>query len=1054
MKSNNSNQTHLFGWLRITVQIASLLCWLCVVLVWEGRAQNWNFETGDLRGWSRTGNAFDHQPTLGDNVAARSGVRSGHEGNNWVGTYENRHTSADMAGQVQGDEPTGTLVSSEFEITSPELSFLIGGGNDINLLRVELLVRIRPGEPLPPEILGLLGVGQRINLSGVEYFVGIWATGRNSESMRREIWNLEVYLGRRARIRIKDASTRSWGHINADDFRFNTISQPTVIHVSDEMRANVKDAEVYVNGGRVGLTDISGNLTLSTLSTADNLIARKLVFEKPSHRANHATGSTQNWSYRVYNTSAPVNNDGTVTSLPVTDPAVVQELQLNRQNSIIGLHLVASVEWDAAPTELMAIRDDKINPASQFLYNATDGQFFIEQVELVDDATFWDDADYRIYANWSLRENGTFNEFNARCFLCPSHWMSMQRNSAANTFVHEFGHYGFDVNDEYADGSMPGTLDPNVHCTSNVDAANCLNGTDSTVVDFGTYQAKSSCIMWVQNCTAKLCSNRSDNPHARGTRQGDRSCWSKIAEKFRDSERERSFFTRWALQTPDTRGAVVGTLPNLISGWAPRVAIDNRSRANLCQPFDVTVNDSSGRLAGGIQVWNRTFYDQNILQGMTTGDDPATPADEGGRMTVVGLHVGDQLSAGGPPFVIDNCSRASLDGPRDHVSPNRIQLASLDPIPLGSVTASTLAGFDPFSILQGKTVREVKLASQPFPLLIAFEPTELAGQARVRVRADAELKDAPQVEFSLTGTTSVQRVAVSFDQRSRAYMGIVNNLPVATQGTILATAVDTTNRIATRLIGVSISQLTPNAAGDIVSADGQLSVTIPVGALLGDSRVGIGLSLVPPPVFGEGTEIVSGPFNIAASTGMSLATAATLRFQLPPQSGKRSGAAMFYPESFEVLHYDIASGRWQKVGGTLLPAVAIVALPITELGGYLLTARRLGAPASPKKFQVTGLWLSASPAKYEGACPATISFSGEVEADGPGMVQYSFVRSDGATGPVRTLVFKAAGKQPVNSTWSLGSTSLPSYSGWQTVKIISPMQMESKAATFAIQCSK
>jgi hypothetical protein len=46
----------------------------------------WDFETGDLRGWSKTGDAFNSQPTYGDNPTARHrGQPSQHQGNYWIG---------------------------------------------------------------------------------------------------------------------------------------------------------------------------------------------------------------------------------------------------------------------------------------------------------------------------------------------------------------------------------------------------------------------------------------------------------------------------------------------------------------------------------------------------------------------------------------------------------------------------------------------------------------------------------------------------------------------------------------------------------------------------------------------------------------------------------------------------------------------------------------------------------------------------------------------------------------------------------------------------------
>jgi hypothetical protein len=1042
-----------------TMRITLLLWLLCMILGFEAQAQNWSFETGDLRNWTPIGTAFSNQPTLGDNVAARtSGTRVGQVGNYWIGTYENRHTSADPAGQVQGDGPTGQLISSEFDIANtetPQLSFLIGGGNDFNRLRVELLVRIRPGEPLPPAIVGILGIGERVRLRDGEYFVGVHSTGRNRESMRREVWELGTYRGRRARIRIKDDSTRSWGHINVDDFQFTgSSSAPTRIHVTNHLGANVEGAEIYVNGGNVGVTDASGNLSLGPLTTADDIIARKRVFEHRSHRANHSAGSSQNWNYRVYNTSAQVNNDGTITSHPVTNPAVTQELQLSLNNTTIGLHLVASVEWDATPGELFDIRDNKIIPASEFLYNATDGQFFIEQVELVDDAALWDDADYRIYTNWSLRANADGDRFNGGCFLCGNGWMDMSRTNDALVYIHEFGHYGFDLRDEYADGSGGG-LDPNVNCTGNVDASNCMAGTDSTIVDFGTFQPKASCIMWVQNCTSKLCSHRPENPHAARTRQGGTSCWTRIADKFRDIERERSFFVRWALQTPDTRRAIVGTLPTLLSGWRPRVTIDNRLRASLCQPFEVRVTSNfDGQLAGNAEVWNRTFYDQNILEGKTTVDDTNTPENEAGRITVTGVHVGDRISSGGEPFVVRDCTRVSLDGRPSDAPFNGLQLASLRPVSLGAEPMISMEAFDPFVFMQQKDVRELKVTPAAFEFQISFEPTAVAGQALIRARAGAELKSAPQIEFSLVGSTKIQMVEMRFDSATRTYVGVVNQLPFDTQATVQAIAIDKASRSVTRNVSVSFSPVVPNVETDLFSADGQLSLTIPVGALPGGTRVGIGSNAFPTPSISEGAEILSGPFNVIASTGRRLNKPAILRFQLPPQAGKRSATSMFDPKSFEVLHYNPETERWEKAGGTLLEAVAIVTLPISELGAYVLTARRLTAPTTTQKFKVTGISLLASPSKYQGSCPAIINFNGVIETNGQGTVQYTFVRNDGATSPVQTLIFKSAGKLPVSNTWTIGGTSLPSYSGWQAVKVLLPTAMESDKAEFAIQCSK
>lgn len=162
-----------------------------------------DFEEGNLRGWTKTGNAFDHQPTLGDNPTARHrGQPSNHQGRYWIGTYEKyQGKHGQKPGDIQGDRQTGTLTSSPFKIPSGTLSFLIGGGSSFET-RVELLIQY------PVE-------------GNVRVF---YATGQNTETMHGVTWELAQYTGKTGQIRIVDASSGGWGHINADDFRFDTAA--------------------------------------------------------------------------------------------------------------------------------------------------------------------------------------------------------------------------------------------------------------------------------------------------------------------------------------------------------------------------------------------------------------------------------------------------------------------------------------------------------------------------------------------------------------------------------------------------------------------------------------------------------------------------------------------------------------------------------------------------------------------------------------------------------------------------------------------------------------
>ncbi len=171
-----------------------------------------DFEGGDLRGWTKTGDAFDFQPTLGDNPTARKrGQPSGHQGRYWIGTYEKyQGRRGQTPGDIQGDGPTGTLTSAPFTIPKGTLSFLIGGGSSAET-RVELIIAGGPAG-LRRSRLSPAGPGKSV----------LSASGRNSETMRRETWNLDPFAGKTGMIRIVDESSAAWGHINVDDFRFSS----------------------------------------------------------------------------------------------------------------------------------------------------------------------------------------------------------------------------------------------------------------------------------------------------------------------------------------------------------------------------------------------------------------------------------------------------------------------------------------------------------------------------------------------------------------------------------------------------------------------------------------------------------------------------------------------------------------------------------------------------------------------------------------------------------------------------------------------------------------
>jgi putative membrane-bound dehydrogenase-like protein len=152
----------------------------------DGHTLNLDFETGTLKDWTATGDAFAGQPVEGDTVhPRRSDMKSQHQGRFWIGTYEKK-----------GDKPQGTLSSEAFVITHPWASFMISGGTDMATC-VEL-VRKDTGN------------------------VFFRASGLEDEGLTRIPVDLRQLQGKEMFIRLVDRNSGGWGHINFDDFRFHT----------------------------------------------------------------------------------------------------------------------------------------------------------------------------------------------------------------------------------------------------------------------------------------------------------------------------------------------------------------------------------------------------------------------------------------------------------------------------------------------------------------------------------------------------------------------------------------------------------------------------------------------------------------------------------------------------------------------------------------------------------------------------------------------------------------------------------------------------------------
>ncbi len=215
------------------LMIPSVLLILLVLPVnlTAARAFNNDFETGDLTDWEKTGEAFDFQPTWGDNPTARNrGQPSQHQGDWWLGLAE-KYQGPDKGaklGQKPGDladgvdAPQGTLTSIEFTIVGETMNFLIGGGN-------------RAWDTAEPCCVNLV----------INNEVERTMTGNATETMSRKEWDVSDLKGKTAQLVVVDKSSGGWGHPNFDD-----------VHQADSKGNNIPwDRVLAVNArGKLAVT--------------------------------------------------------------------------------------------------------------------------------------------------------------------------------------------------------------------------------------------------------------------------------------------------------------------------------------------------------------------------------------------------------------------------------------------------------------------------------------------------------------------------------------------------------------------------------------------------------------------------------------------------------------------------------------------------------------------------------------------------------------------------------------------------------------------------------
>ncbi|MEO2018625.1 MAG: DUF1549 and DUF1553 domain-containing protein, partial [Fuerstiella sp.] len=141
-----------------------------------------DFEDESFGAWKASGDAFaDGTSDASFAGQSLSGFQGKRLANSWL----------------RSDGLQGDLISPDFTIEHPHISFLIGGGNHIDQTCMNLVID-----------------GKAVRT----------ATGKNSDKMFRHSWHVAEFIGRSARLEIIDHHKGGWGHVDIDHIVFSRLS--------------------------------------------------------------------------------------------------------------------------------------------------------------------------------------------------------------------------------------------------------------------------------------------------------------------------------------------------------------------------------------------------------------------------------------------------------------------------------------------------------------------------------------------------------------------------------------------------------------------------------------------------------------------------------------------------------------------------------------------------------------------------------------------------------------------------------------------------------------
>ena len=656
-----------------------------------------------------------------------------------------------------------------------------------------------------------------------------------------------------------------------------------LVRVENENGIALNGAEVYMNGVLQGETYGNGTWTLYNVLLGDQLAGRYKVAEQNSSKGAHNCCGGD-YSYRTYITSINFDNAGNPQLQIINDTNVTQVVRVRRDNTLISFYLLVSVEWDADSTYLSELRTG-LESASQYLFDLSDGQMMFGIIQVYDNSERWYQADIRIHASNQVWPNahgsigGIWHDIDEHIYMgryFNGQWSnsgSWTGASGFRTFIHEFGHYGMSLYDEYLNRS------------GGKDGQGCTIDRNTTPVDV---QAS---FMDFQYTATEMCSSLPIHPHNTNTLQDDENggpCWNTVYDRYKDLQNP----PRWIIERPSDRGSIMPG-PNAIPipGWSYILWDDNNTGA--CEPFETSwVYEGSGLPAIDFDIM---VLSNSLYQGKTV----ANAGNSAGVITILGAYNGSTI------YASKSCGWFCTDSGK--ITAN-CSLQSEAQGPSTYVPSSPLV-----------------LQRDPFAIEISSQPIGDGTSLMIFLQGSTSFPSTPQVQVLQDGSLTAIPVTLSFD--GVKYSGTANLDPsMDLSGNIIAQATNADNYTVYRIAPFNVELVNETGLTWLASSDGNMEIYLQAGSLPSNTAVSIQTKYQVNMDQGQYT-LMGNPYQVMTSTGensLSIPAAINIYYS--------TGFEHFLPAG--LYRWDENNQIWVLISTTIDIENQFVSAEINQLGTY------------------------------------------------------------------------------------------------------------------------